>query len=120
MATAHQAIAPELASVFVEVDKIPWTPTKYPGVEHKVLYQNPETGHFTALFKWAPGSVFPLHEHVEIEQSYVLEGALEDEEGSCGPGEFVWRPAGSSHVARAPNGALLLAILLKPNRFVED
>jgi anti-sigma factor ChrR (cupin superfamily) len=118
MATAKSAITPP-PSVFVDVGKLDWTPTKYKGVDVKVLYENKETGIFTALFRWAPGSVFPLHEHVDIEQTYVLEGALEDEEGNCTAGNFVWRPSGSRHVARAPNGALLIAMLLKPNKFFE-
>jgi hypothetical protein len=32
-------------------------------------------------------------------------------------GSFVWRPAGSRHVASAPDGALLLGIFQKPNQF---
>ena len=116
MATAKERAAPP-PSIFVDVDSRDWKPTKYDGVQVKVLYEDKQKGHYTALFKWAPGSVFPLHEHVEIEQTYVLEGALEDEEGSCTAGNYVWRPSGSKHVARSPNGALLYAILLKPNTF---
>lgn len=118
MATSKTDIAPP-PSVFVDVDKLPWTPTKYAGVDIKVLYENKETGLATALFRWAPGSGFPLHEHTDIEQTYVLEGSLEDDEGKCTAGNFVWRPAGSKHEARAPNGALLIAMLLKPNKFLE-
>jgi anti-sigma factor ChrR (cupin superfamily) len=118
MATAADTVSPP-ASIFVETKDIPWKPTKYAGVEVKVLHEDKETGLFTALFKWAPGSVFPMHEHVDIEQTFVLEGSLDDEEGSCTAGNFVWRPAGSAHVATAPKGALLLAFLMKPNRFFE-
>jgi hypothetical protein len=35
----------------------------------------------------------------------------------CGPGQFVWRPAGNQHEAVAPDGAVLLGFFLKPNRF---
>jgi len=51
------------------------------------------------------------------EQTYVIEGSLEDHEGKCGPGQIVWRPAGNQHEAVAPNGAVLLGFFLKPNRF---
>ncbi len=110
------ASLPDLASRYVDVDALPWKPTPFEGVEIKVLMQN-EQGLLTALFRWAPGAVLPLHEHVEIEQTYVLEGSLVDEEGEVTTGNFVWRPAGSRHVARAPNGALILAFFLKPNTF---
>jgi hypothetical protein len=33
------------------------------------------------------------------------------------PGQFVWRPGGNQHDAVAPNGAVLLGLFLKPNRF---
>ena len=56
----------------------------------------------------APGAVVPLHEHTALEQTYVLKGTLEDHEGVCGPGQFVWRPAGNQHEAVAPNGAVIL------------
>jgi hypothetical protein len=54
---------------------------------------------------------------MEIEQTYVLEGRLVDNDGEATSGNFVWRPSGSRHSAYAPDGALLLGIFLKPNRF---
>lgn len=109
-----------LASRYVDVASLPWTPTKYEGVEIKVLMEDRERGLLTALFRWAPGSKLPLHEHVEIEQTYVLDGALEDDEGEVTAGNFVWRPAGSVHEARSPRGALILAFFLRPNKFIEQ
>ena len=78
----------------------------------------------TALMRFAPGAVLPDHEHVNIEQSYVIEGSLVDKEGpaegmTCRGGEFVWREAGSRHVAWCPEGALVLAIFQVPNKFFE-
>jgi len=107
---------PRLASRFLDVPNMPWEKTKFPGIEIKVLYAD-DDGITTALFKLQPGAVVPLHEHTALEQTYVLEGSLEDHEGVCGPGQFVWRPAGNQHEARAPNGALILGFFLKPNRF---
>jgi len=107
-------------SRYVEVDELPWNETGYPGVQVKVLMEDSDTGMFTALFKWEPGAKLPLHEHVGIEQTYVLEGSLVDDEGECTAGNFVWRPGGGRHEAVAPNGALLLGMLQKPNIFLED
>ena len=109
-----------LASRYVSVDEIPWTPTRFPGVDLKILMENKETGLLTALTRFAPGAVLPDHEHVEIEQSYVLEGTLEDSEGVCKAGDYVWRPGGSRHTARAPNGCLVLSFFLKPNKFFDQ
>jgi anti-sigma factor ChrR (cupin superfamily) len=117
-AADHQSLS-ELASRYVDVASLPWMPSKYPGVEIKVLMEDKGSGLLTALFRWAPGSRLPLHEHVEIEQTYVLEGSLEDDEGEVTASNFVWRPAGSRHEARSANGALVLAFFLRPNRFLE-
>ena len=84
----------------------------------KVLMEEPETGLLTALFRWQPGTELPLHEHVEVEQTYVLEGSIVDDEGEVRAGDYVWRPKGNRHIARAPNGALVISFFLKPNKFL--
>ena len=109
-----------LASRYVEVDALSWQPTKFQGVEFKTLLIDPDTGMLTSLVRMAPGSVLPDHEHIQIEQTYVLEGRLLDEDGEGSSGNFVWRPAGSRHAAHAPDGALLIGIFMKPNRFFHD
>jgi hypothetical protein len=38
---------------------------------------------------------------------------------TVGPGEFVWREAGSRHVACTPEGGLMLAMFQVPNKFYE-
>ena len=107
-----------LASRFVNVDALPWKPTQCPGVDIKILLQDETSGLMTALFRWAPGATLPLHEHVEIEQTYVLKGSIVDDEGAATEGNFVWRPSGNRHIATAPDGALVLAMFLKPNKFL--
>ncbi|ARP77659.1 cupin domain-containing protein [Bordetella genomosp. 6] len=109
----------ELASRYVNVDELDWKPTPTPGIDMKILLDVPETGLLTALFRWAPGTALPLHEHVEIEQTYVLSGSIVDDEGEVREGNYVWRPKGNRHIARSPNGALVLSFFLKPNKFLE-
>ena len=118
MLKEQDALSP-LASRFVDVGSLPWKPTQCEGVEMKILLEDPETGLMTALFRWQPGAKLPLHEHIEIEQTYVLEGSILDDEGEVTAGNYVWRPAGNRHEAVAPNGALVLGMFLKPNRFLD-
>jgi anti-sigma factor ChrR (cupin superfamily) len=106
-----------MASRYVDVDALPWEKTRFPGVEIKVLMQDKQTGMMTSLTRLAPGAVLPDHTHVGIEQSYVLEGALVDDQGTCTAGNFVWRPAGSRHMASAPDGCVVLGFFQKPNTF---
>src|SRR5262249_49859820 len=76
---------PELVSRYLDVPNMPWEPTKFAGIRIKVLYSD-DSGITTALFKLDPRAVVPLHEHTALEQTFVLEGTLEDHEGTCGPG----------------------------------
>jgi len=107
-----------LASRYVDVETLPWKPTPCAGIDMKILVEDPESGLMTALFRWQPGSELGLHEHVETEQTFVLEGSLVDDEGEVSAGNYVWRPKGSRHIARSPNGALVLSMFLRPNIFL--
>ena len=116
----HSGLAP-LASRFVEVASLPWETTRFAGVEMKTLLVDRESGVVTALMKFAPGARLPDHEHVLIEQTYVLEGSLLCGEGECKAGDFVWRPPGSRHEAWAgAQGGVMLAMFQIPNRFFEE
>lgn len=107
-----------LDSRYVAVDALPWKPTPTKGIDMKVLLQDEQSGLLTALFRWESGTELALHEHVEIEQTYVLEGSIVDEEGEVRAGDYVWRPQGNRHIAKSPGGALVLSFFLKPNRFL--
>ena len=98
---------------------MPWVFGGNVGITQKILFEDKETGRRTALIRWEPGATLPLHEHDEIEQSYILEGSLCDHQGECKAGDYVWRPAGSRHRAWSPNGCLLLGVFLKPNTILE-
>ena len=113
----QQARLAPLSSRYVDVASIPWQPTRWPGIEIKILMEDKETGLQTVLTRLAPGAVLTDHMHLQIEQSWVIEGSLVDNEGACTAGNFVFRPAGSRHVASAPHGALVLGFFLKPNLF---
>jgi len=118
-AAEHQNLA-ALASRFVRVASLPWQPSRFPGCETKVLLADPSSGLLTMLMRMAPDAKLPDHEHVMIEQTYVLSGSLVCAEGECAAGDFVWRPAGSRHVAWAgPEGCLIVGIFQMPNRFFE-
>jgi anti-sigma factor ChrR (cupin superfamily) len=76
-----------LASRYVDVASLPWVPTRFKGIDLKVLMEDKDTGLLTALTRFAPGAMLPDHEHVELEQTFVLEGSLVDKE-PFGPQSF--------------------------------
>jgi anti-sigma factor ChrR (cupin superfamily) len=123
-AAAQKEPAQDLLSRHVKPAEMAWQKLRFPGCEVKSLLFDAKTGLATLLFRMAPGATLPDHEHVLIEQTYVLEGSLVDKDGpdaglEVGPGEFVWRPAGSRHSAWSPKGGTFIAIFQIPNKFFE-
>jgi hypothetical protein len=94
--TPKQTLADEHSHLVKPAD-MEWKPTRFPGCEVKTLMMDPKTGLMTALMRFAPGAVLPDHEHVNIEQTYVLEGRLVDKEGR----RPASRPRRRVHLARA-------------------
>ena len=106
-----------LRSHYIDPHAMTWSPTPFPGIKIKVLYSEPISGMSTVLFQMDPGAIVPFHEHTGLEQTFMLEGSLEDEEGKAFPGTYVWRPGGSRHIAVAPKGATFLSLFMSPNHF---
>jgi anti-sigma factor ChrR (cupin superfamily) len=102
-----------LASRFIETDSLPWIETG-PGNRMKVIHHDPASGLLTILARLEPGAGIPAHVHEDLEQTFVLEGSLRDEEGECTAGNFVIRAKGSRHAPTAPNGCTMLVFFLKP------
>ena len=102
-----------LASRFINTNDVPWVETN-PGNKMKVIYHDPSTGMLTILAKLEPGCGIPAHVHEDLEQTYVLEGSLVDDEGECTAGNFVIRAKGSRHAPTAPKGCTMLVFFLKP------
>ena len=100
-------------STFLDLTKMAWEPSGFPGVWTKTLYEEP-SGRRTTLTRFEPGATLPRHRHVGLEQSFVLEGSLVDDEGECTAGNFVIRAKGSRHAPKAPKGCTMLVFFLKP------
>ena len=89
------------------------------GVWGKVLYKDDTTGAATVLFRFEPGAQAPMHEHTGLEQTYVIEGELEDHDGILTAGNFAVREAGSVHAASSKRGSLHIAFFSRPVRKIE-
>lgn len=96
-----------LSSRYVDLDEIPWNEAR-PGMRAKMLYKNDEDREALVLIETQPGYIIEDHLHTGLEYTFVLEGSMEDQEGACAAGNFVWRPEGSRHEVTTPNGAKFL------------
>ena len=86
-------------SHLVRPSTMEWQKTRFPGCEAKTLLFDRKTGLMTALMRFAPGAVLPDHEHVNIEQTYVLEGSWSTRKVRRKASSA--RPANSSGASRA-------------------
>jgi anti-sigma factor ChrR (cupin superfamily) len=102
-----------LASRFIDTDSVPWIEMS-PGNKMKVIYHDPATDMLTILSKLEPGAGTPAHVQEDLEQTFILEGSLRDDEGECTAGNFVVRAKGSRHAPVAPNGCTMLVFFMKP------
>jgi anti-sigma factor ChrR (cupin superfamily) len=111
---------PQPGSHYLDVASLPWQPTRFPGVEMKILWSDPDSEAFTGLFRMASGTSLPKHRHRGVEQTFVLEGSLVDDDGVCTTGNYVWREQGSVHSAHAPDGCMMIGIFQRANEFLDD
>ena len=116
--TNREGLGP-LSSCFAESHELPSEGTRYPSLSAKTLLVDRRPGLLTVQLKMEPGAVLPDHGHVQIGQTFAIEGALVCGEGTCSAGNFVWGPAGSRHSACVPNGGLMPANFQLPNKFFE-
>ena len=108
-----------LASRFVETESLPWIESA-PGHKMKLIYHDPKTDMLTILSKLDPGARIPPHTHEDLEQTFVLEGSLVDDEGECTAGNFVIRAKGSRHSPSAPKGCTMVVFFLKPTSVLKN
>ena len=89
-----------------------WVASPQPGVDRLMLDRiGDEVARATSLVRFAPGSIFPFHEHGGGEEIFVLEGSLEDEHGTYPAGTYLRDPIGTSHQPFSKEGCLLFVKL---------
>ena len=115
MVTTAETELRTFASRFINIASLPWVDTA-PGNQMKVLMHDPKSGMLTLITRLAPGACVPYHVHEDLEQTYILEGSLKDDEGECTAGNFVIRPKGSRHSPVAPDGCTMLVFFMKPTK----
>ena len=102
-------------SVEVDVNKVDWTPTQWPGISRKVLRHDAVTGARAGLLKFEANSRLPRHMHPAGEEVFVLEGRVRFEETWYEAGCYLYSPPGSSDDVFTDTGAILFVALPKPH-----
>ena len=80
-----------------------------PGVQMKILHQEPKLSSMTCLVRMAPDSVVPLHNHAQEEHCLVLDGEASMGEHILHVGDWhVAQPGSTHHNFSSRTGCLLL------------
>jgi anti-sigma factor ChrR (cupin superfamily) len=83
-----------------------WSPTAEPGVEVKVLHADPRFPDQARLERFAAGAGPGPRRYPGGAEIFVIEGALEDEQGRYGRYTWLRLPPGASHAPRSETGAV--------------
>jgi anti-sigma factor ChrR (cupin superfamily) len=72
--------------------------------------RDPLTGERTTLMRMEPGCVYPEHDHPQVEECFVLEGAVTIDGQDYGPGDYTIAQTGTGRgtILSAPGGLVLL------------
>ncbi|NYT35579.1 cupin domain-containing protein [Pusillimonas soli] len=118
MTKEHDTYQPTAgASRYIDTTKVDWQPyPKIPGVFYKVLYENKELGALTCLQKFPAGLRIPPHEHPELQQTFVLEGCMQDHDGVANAGGYIVREPGSKHENYCPVETIALVLYGAENK----
>jgi len=80
-----------------------------PGVQIKILHQEPKLSSMTCLIRMAPDSVAPPHDHAQEEHCFVLDGEASMGEHILHAGDWhVALPGSTHHNFSSRTGCLLL------------
>jgi anti-sigma factor ChrR (cupin superfamily) len=91
--------------VRIDTTAAPWQPGPVAGASVMPLF---ERGHEkVALWRLTPGTRLARHDHPGGEETFVLEGVLEDERGRYPKGAWLRNPPGSAHQPFSTDGCLL-------------
>jgi anti-sigma factor ChrR (cupin superfamily) len=91
----------------------------WPGLSWRNISRDAKTGEGFYLVKFAPGAASLPHEHLGFEEFVILEGDLEDPDGTVyRKGDCVSLKPGSRHHSRSRKGCLVAAFTRGPFRML--
>jgi anti-sigma factor ChrR (cupin superfamily) len=90
-----------------------WSPSPSPSVWRKRMHRvgPPESGQVTSIVRYDSDSSFPVHNHPEGEEIFVLEGIFTDDRGDWPAGTYLLNPEGYRHAPSSREGCVLFVKL---------
>jgi quercetin dioxygenase-like cupin family protein len=91
-----------------------WPRTDGPASEKRMMRALELEGYDVLVYTYRPGTVFPEHEHARPKCDAVLGGVLRitvgDKSWDLGPGDRLYLPAGTRHVAQVVGNETVVSL----------
>lgn len=65
-----------------------WEETGVAGIRRRLLHLDPDNRRYSALIRFEPGAVYPVHRHIGTEECLMLEGDMRSNGRVLGPGDY--------------------------------
>ncbi len=101
----QQFDADDQAHVRLDTNKAEWLPGQVEGLQVMPLHEFGSEQ--VALVKWAPGTRYVSHTHLQGEEIFVLSGVFADEHGTYPAGSWLRNPVGSEHTPYSDEGCVI-------------
>lgn len=101
----RQFAADDKERVVLNTQAASWSPGRVAGLSVLTLHTFGQEQ--IELMRFAPGTYYPMHVHDGGEEILVLEGLLEDEDGTYPEGSWLRNPHGSRHTPFSKAGCLI-------------
>ena len=98
-----------IVGALASADASAWRTTRHAGVSWRLLHlcDAAQGGAATVLVRMEPGSSYPEHEHLGVEEVLILAGGYRDSDGEHRAGSYLRYPQGSRHGPTAIGDARL-------------
>lgn len=107
-ATLTQGATNSLALLTNLLSGLRWRPYMVPGIEIVPLKINYRTQQVVCLLKAEAGVRYPLHDHRDVEEIFMLAGDLVDGDRTYHTGDYIRSGVGSSHAPLTKEGCIFL------------
>jgi quercetin dioxygenase-like cupin family protein len=99
----------------INANQMAWAPTRWAGIQRKLLRQDPASGARVVLLKFDAGARLPRHMHPAGEEVFVLDGRARFKDTWYEAGHYLYSPPGSDDDVYSDTGATLYVALPKPH-----
>jgi anti-sigma factor ChrR (cupin superfamily) len=98
---------------------VKWEPYLVPGIRIARLYVDLTTGMVTGLLQAEPGSRYPVHNHGDVEEIFMLQGDLRVGDRVYGSGDYIRSVPGMVHAPETHHGCMFFFRASMDNQFLE-